>query len=676
MSLFIPPSVRAPDANNNSLSGARWYFYLTGTTTGTPVYTTSALTTSHGNYVTADAGGKFAPIYLNPSITYRAILVASGGDPLTSGIYDVDPYNVPLREGSVLDFGADPTGVANSTSAFAAAIAALDTIHWPGGTYKVDAVTITANKKITTDGMDTHLVQTTGQVTTRVVNITGSNVELGSLKVTGNISTDDNEQNHAVFVNASAANIDNVTIGNVHGINIRGDVVALYGAGGFTLSNVTVGHGSGANVFRHVVSVVGAVQGWTVNNISGTQIGLGHIDIEPDANSGVTRGGKVGHLKGNYVLINSPDPDDYIDGIEFDSIDIDPDGHGSTPPYETPDETPVTDLAFYGNGIYLRNCKSLAIGKFRAEDFAAQAIFQAWENNGVAADDLGEQNISIGHCELIDCCKTEAVLLSYIQGTTGVTRLNIDHLTATTTLSSHSVLSQCDGAWVGFADINLAASSYYMRTCADSVTEVANITGGIAFLSCTDSRIEGGTQAVADFFNNSTRCVGRHSTITTTGSVDNSGTSNSISKSRINGTYFKEYAADSSFVVSGPGAITSAGQIASTSPTGGVGYATGAGGAVTQGTNRTTAVEINKVCGAITLISAAGSATPASFTVTNSTVAATDTIHVVQKSGTDKYVILVTAVAAGSFQITSYTTGGTTTEQPVFNFTVMKAVAS
>jgi hypothetical protein len=36
----------------------------------------------------------------------------------------------------------------------------------------------------------------------------------------------------------------------------------------------------------------------------------------------------------------------------------------------------------------------------------------------------------------------------------------------------------------------------------------------------------------------------------------------------------------------------------------------------------------------------------------------------------------VTAVASGSFRISFATTGGTTTEQPVFNFAVIKAVAA
>ena len=107
-----------------------------------------------------------------------------------------------------------------------------------------------------------------------------------------------------------------------------------------------------------------------------------------------------------------------------------------------------------------------------------------------------------------------------------------------------------------------------------------------------------------------------------------------------------------------------------------VGYGTGSGGTVTQITSRTTGVTINKPSGAITLVSAAGSTTIASFTVTNSTVAADDVIIVSQKSGTDLYRIYVTNVAAGSFKISFATLSGTTTEQPVFNFVVTKGATA
>ena len=124
------------------------------------------------------------------------------------------------------------------------------------------------------------------------------------------------------------------------------------------------------------------------------------------------------------------------------------------------------------------------------------------------------------------------------------------------------------------------------------------------------------------------------------------------------------------------GNLISTGRITSANATAGIGYATGAGGTVTQGTSRTTSVTINKMSGAITLFSAAGTSAYTTFTVTNSTVAATDVIIVNQKSGTDKYQAFVSAVAAGSFAITFSDISGTTTEQPVFNFAVIKAVAA
>ena len=127
-----------------------------------------------------------------------------------------------------------------------------------------------------------------------------------------------------------------------------------------------------------------------------------------------------------------------------------------------------------------------------------------------------------------------------------------------------------------------------------------------------------------------------------------------------------------------PGAtnLSVTGNILSNGATGVIGYATGSGGAVTQLTSRTTGVTLNKSNGAITLFTAAGSATATTFTVTNSTVAATDVIHVCQKSGTNLYNTLVTAVAAGSFNITFYTTGGVASDAPVFNFTLIKAVTA
>lgn len=122
--------------------------------------------------------------------------------------------------------------------------------------------------------------------------------------------------------------------------------------------------------------------------------------------------------------------------------------------------------------------------------------------------------------------------------------------------------------------------------------------------------------------------------------------------------------------------VAATGAVTSSNDTAGIGYATGAGGTVTQATNRTTAVTLDKICGSITMFTAAGSSTAASFTVNNSTVAADDVIILNQRSGTNLYDFLVTDVSAGSFRITFRTTGGTASDAPVINFAVIKAAAA
>ena len=76
------------------------------------------------------------------------------------------------------------------------------------------------------------------------------------------------------------------------------------------------------------------------------------------------------------------------------------------------------------------------------------------------------------------------------------------------------------------------------------------------------------------------------------------------------------------------GALTSSG--------GGIGYVAGAGGTVTQITSRTTTVVLNKLCGNITMFSAAQAANAiVTFTLTNSFIAATDYLLVQHISATN-----------------------------------------
>lgn len=129
--------------------------------------------------------------------------------------------------------------------------------------------------------------------------------------------------------------------------------------------------------------------------------------------------------------------------------------------------------------------------------------------------------------------------------------------------------------------------------------------------------------------------------------------------------------------VTSTGAVTSTAQITSSSPTLGIGYATGAGGTVTQGTSRTTPVTINKICGSITMFSAAGSATWSSFVVNNTTITATDTILLSFSGGSNTYLFFPGRIVGGtSFVINFVSLVGTAVDAPVINFTIIKSVTA
>jgi hypothetical protein len=128
-----------------------------------------------------------------------------------------------------------------------------------------------------------------------------------------------------------------------------------------------------------------------------------------------------------------------------------------------------------------------------------------------------------------------------------------------------------------------------------------------------------------------------------------------------------------------PASVAATGTI--TSSGGGVGYATGAGGIITQATSKSTGVTLNKLCGQTTTSSAALAANAeVSFTLTNSQVAATDTIDLVLASGNataGAYNYQVEKVSGGSFVIwIQNISAGSLSEALVFNFSVKKAVAA
>jgi hypothetical protein len=95
MAQLLPDVVfRLLDSSANPISGGTATFYLSGTSTLTPIYSSSALVTALPNPISTNSGGLFingsnavTAIYLSPAISYRAVFK----DAVGNVVRDIDP---------------------------------------------------------------------------------------------------------------------------------------------------------------------------------------------------------------------------------------------------------------------------------------------------------------------------------------------------------------------------------------------------------------------------------------------------------------------------------------------------------------------------------------------------------------------------------------------------------
>jgi hypothetical protein len=164
--------------------------------------------------------------------------------------------------------------------------------------------------------------------------------------------------------------------------------------------------------------------------------------------------------------------------------------------------------------------------------------------------------------------------------------------------------------------------------------------------------------------------MGNGSTIAPTGKLQflliNPNTPNDLAT-----TYLSEFTS--------PGVWTAPGFISKSKiSAAGIGYGTGAGSAVSQGTSRTTPVTINAPCGTITLFNTTATAGQVTtFTVNNTIVDPTDVVTVSIKTATGFHMVGVTSTTTDAFTVSVYTPNAVAVaEAPVLNFAVVKSVAA
>jgi hypothetical protein len=123
--------------------------------------------------------------------------------------------------------------------------------------------------------------------------------------------------------------------------------------------------------------------------------------------------------------------------------------------------------------------------------------------------------------------------------------------------------------------------------------------------------------------------------------------------------------------------LDKSGNLAMVGATATIGYGTGAGGAVTQATSKSTGVTLNKSTGVITMNNAAlGAGVSVAFTLSNSQLAVSDVL-VCNASSTSNYRVEVGNVGSGAANIrVTNTTAGSLSDALTINFAIIKGVAA
>ena len=154
---------------------------------------------------------------------------------------------------SVVSYGADPTGVKDSTSAVMAAIAATPsggTVYFPAGTYKLYPI-ITLSKPITLEGASTST--TTLEMAPNAVNSTNPNLlTIGSNNVNiQDMTLNCNYEGTSSYGSAIYSNAhDNINIENVNAMDTAWNSIML-----LTPTNADIGHCNVINSGMHGIIV-------------------------------------------------------------------------------------------------------------------------------------------------------------------------------------------------------------------------------------------------------------------------------------------------------------------------------------------------------------------------------------------------------------------------------------
>ena len=666
MSLFHEGQIPALDSNGRVIVGAKWYFYLTGTTTPTNVYSNSTLATSLGSNVTSTSGGRFVNIYLDDSKVYRAVLK----DALGATIRDIDPAN-----------GSESTNIAElARDTIGAALIAGEniaiTVNDASDTITISSTT-GGSTTVTPASDGVFFNSATGDLFTAMSNASDASLTVSGSSLAFNSAT---AKTLDCVVKDSGGNtgkfcFDTMTIDATYTINsfVAADQEAVFtgmvnDSLGLYASAIKSHPGSAAQAFGALYN-------------AGSQ-------LTTDAAGGFAFGGPIS-VRSQYTRAGDAATHTLTYPATADHTMTISQVFAATS-YETPRLFGTAGVRFKQGNLSLTSLKVSAAYPNATYAFVGDSLTQGRMATAYT-DGFARKVRTLYPDEVLICGAPSATTANWLDATQpvidmapryvficlGTNDLNLGVSLATAQANYTTIVNRFIAAGITpvvislppFNNTNIPTMNSWLSAQGWIYVDIYSLLVGTGTsLNATYDSGDGihwNTAGHNVVYGAIVSAISTHNLTAPANTflVDTDGTLAANSDSRV-----ASQKASVTYTAAQRGSGTSA-----------LGYGTGAGGTVTQLTSKSTGVTLSKMTGQITLNNAAlASATTVSFTLTNTNIAAGDVLilnHV--SGGTAGAYTLNAQCGAGSASINvRNVTGGSLSEAAVIGFALIKAVTA